>query len=423
MPTKNQTSDVVTLRWIIRLRWIAVIGQLLAMVIASLFFGVHVPWIPVTTIVLATMISNLWLAFHSQRNAEPSAALQGGILLLDVILLTALLYFTGGPHNPFTSFYLLHVALAAMSVPSRWLWSLIAVCTAAYAFIFFHHHPVVVGDMEIQQGCPSYSWHLQGMAVAFVITAACIGAFVSRMQRVLRQRDRELSAAQVQSAKHAQFVSLATLSAGVAHELGSPLGTISLASSELLEELQRQQTSHEVIDDVKLICSEVKRCRSILDRLRENVTDGLGESDEEITIAELWKELQGCLPAELVNRIEFNDQTQNKHFLIPKVAMIQACAILLNNAYHADPGVRPILLEIQYRDEILSCSVCDQGDQLSETIIERAGEPFFSTKAPGEGMGLGLFLVRTLALRLGGDLRLAKLSPHGTKALFTIQAN
>ena len=82
-----------------------------------------------------------------------------------------------------------------------------------------------------------------------------------------------------------------------------------------------------------------------------------------------------------------------------------------------------MLLEIQYRDEILSCSVCDQGDQLSETIIERAGEPFFSTKAPGEGMGLGLFLVRTLALRLGGDLRLAKLSPHGTKALFTIQAN
>jgi two-component system sensor histidine kinase RegB len=420
MSNHQQASEAITLRWIIRLRWVAVIGQILAMIFASALFDVHVPWIPVIVIIAVTIFSNLWLSYYNCNMQESSATMQGSILLLDVLLLTALLYFTGGPHNPFTSFYLLHVALAAMSVPARWLWSLVAVCTTAYAIIFFYHHPVVVGDMKIEQGCPSYSWHLQGMAVAFVITSACIGSFVSRMQRVLRQRDQELIAAQLEAAEHAQFASLATLSAGVAHELGSPLGTISLASSELLEELQRQQASSEIIDDVKLICSEVTRCRSILDRLRENVTDGIGESDAEICVADLWKGLQESLPAELIQRITFTDLTHNKPFIIPKIAMIQAIAILLNNAHQADRGLRPIELEISYREEILSCVVRDHGEHLTQKIIERAGEPFFSTKEPGQGMGLGLFLVRTLAMRLGGDLRLSKLSPNGTQAMFTI---
>jgi two-component system sensor histidine kinase RegB len=82
--------------------------------------------------------------------------------------------------------------------------------------------------------------------------------------------------------------------------------------------------------------------------------------------------------------------------------------------------LRPIELEISYREEILSCVVRDHGEHLTQKIIERAGEPFFSTKEPGQGMGLGLFLVRTLAMRLGGDLRLSKLSPNGTQAMFTI---
>jgi two-component system, sensor histidine kinase RegB len=406
----NSVLSLVTLRWIVRLRWIAVIGQILAMFLAFSLLEVHAPWLPASIIIGITIISNLWLQKIIISNQNTTSPIHGFIIGLDVILLTALLYFTGGPHNPFTSFYLLHIALAAMSLSASWLWTLVAMSIASYGLLFLWHKPIVVGELMIEQGCPSYSWHLQGMAVAFVITSCCIGAFVARMQRALKERDEELAETKIRAAKNEQFSVLATLSAGVAHEIGTPIGTIALASSELLIELEKQNAPTNIIDDAKLIRNEVTRCRSILDRLSERATGGLGDVLEQITINELQLYISQILPPEIRERLHWNDSIKEKTLQLPKESLVQAIAILINNAHEADISGKKINIDFSIYENKLSIIVTDQSDNISTDVIKHASEPFFTTKPPGKGMGLGLFLVRTMALRLGGDLILERLS-------------
>lgn len=409
-----QKRQVISVRWIIRMRWLAVLGQLLAALIAQWTYDVVVPWTPVAIVLFVTVVSNVLFA------RAPRLVLLGLPLWLDVFLLTLLIYFTGGAHNPFTSFYLLHIALAAMTLGSKNLWSLVSTCIAGYFTIFFHHRPIMLGDMEISQGCASYSWHLQGMLIAFVITAVFIAAFVSRMHRVLIQQDADLEKARIQAQKNAQFASLATLSAGVAHELGSPLATISLASSELLGDLQKGSQDPTAIEDARLIHQEAQRCRSILDRLNQRNTDGLGEVPESLTAVSLRDDLQSIINGAAWSRVQWQDQSKQVSWNLPRASVTQAVAILVNNAHQADPSEREIVLRCRDDEQALLIEVMDHGIEPPVHVLERAAEPFFTTKEPGEGMGLGLFLVKNLALRLGGDFQLKRVDAAQTVALLRL---
>lgn len=405
-----QKRQVISVRWIIRMRWLAVMGQLLAALIAQWTFDVVVPWTPVALVLLVTAVSNLLLL------RAPRLVLAGLPLWLDVFLLTLLIYFTGGPHNPFTSFYLLHIALAAMTLGLKNLWALVLTCIAGYVAIFFYHRPIMLGDMEISQGCASYSWHLQGMLIAFIITAVFIAAFVSRMHRVLIQQDADLETARIQAEKNAQFASLATLSAGVAHELGSPLATISLASSELLGDLQQGMQAETAIEDARLIHQEAQRCRTILDRLNQRNTDGLGEVPEMIHAEALWTDLQSIMSPAILQRVRWENLSRQASWNLPRASVSQALAILLNNAHQADLTESSIVLRCEHDDQALSVVVLDHGAEPPAHVLERAADPFFTTKEPGAGMGLGLFLVKSLSLRLGGEFQLSRTTQAQTKA-------
>lgn len=409
-----QKRQVISVRWVIRMRWLAVLCQLLAALFAQWIYEVVVPWTPVVCVLLLTALSNLALRRLSQW------VIAGLPLWIDVFLLTTLIYYTGGAHNPFTSFYLLHIALAAMTVRTGVLWSLVMTCIAGYVAIFFYHRPIMLGDMELSQGCASYSWHLQGMLIAFIITAVFIAAFVSRMHRVLIQQDVDLENARIQAEKNAHFASLATLAAGVAHELGSPLATISLASSELLHDLKSGVVGMDAVADAHLIQQQTQRCRSILDRLSQRNTDGLGEIARAITVAQLWSELRATLRSALITRVSWHDFTKGASWYLPLGSVTQAVAILLNNAEQADPGDREIRFECRVVDEQLQLAVYDRGAEPAAHVFACAADPFFTTKDPGEGMGLGLFLVKSLALRLGGEFRLSRTEDEETVALLSL---
>lgn len=421
--TPCSSSERVALQWTLLMRWIAVSGQMLALVLAAVLFDVRVPWAGITPLLLLNACSNAWLHWHSQRNTGDHSRWQRALLWLDIAMLSALLHQTGGPHNPFSSFFLLHIALAAMTQSPRQVAAVVMLCVMSYAVLFFWHRPILVGELMIEQGCPSYSWHLQGMAVAFVLTAIVIAAFVSQMQRVLHQREEELATAMVAATQHEQFVALATLSAGVAHELGSPLGTIALASSELRHALKSENASPEAIDDAQLICDEVERCRRILDRLNQQATSGIGEVTEHVGATELWQETLALQPAAEQSRYRWLDRSNGCRFELPRTAVIQALAILLQNARDADPRGQAIEVSCHLDATHLHLRVRDHGTGLSESAQIHAGQPFFTTKEPGKGMGLGLFLVRTLALRLHGSLTLQTIKPHGTEVCLSLKHN
>jgi len=385
----------VSIRWIIRMRWLAVLGQAFAAILAWTIFDISIPWIPVSAVFLITVISNLVFL------RQPQSVLRGWSLWLDVILLTVLIYYTGGPHNPFTSFYLLHIALAAMTLSSRSLWCLVIGCIASYGLIFLHHRPVMLGSIEISSGCESYSWHLQGMLIAFIVTASFIAAFVSRMHRILLEQDAALEAARIRAEKNARFAALATLSAGVAHELGSPLATISLASSELLKQMP-QTMDADLCADVELIHQQARRCRVILDQLNERNTFGIGDPCVVLSATMLASSVEKKLSSDIASRLRYGTH-DDVTWQLPHDATVQALLILVQNAAQADGRGGIIEVRIRQQNEGCLIEVIDSGPDPGEEILSRAGDPFFTTKAPGEGMGLGLFLVNCLAQRLRGE--------------------
>ncbi|TAE89750.1 MAG: sensor histidine kinase [Verrucomicrobia bacterium] len=403
----------ISLRWIVRMRWLAVLGQALAAVLAWWLYDVAVPWLPISLIFVTTIVSNGIFPHY------PQLLLRGWSLWLDVVLLTVLIYFTGGQHNPFTSFYLLHVALAAMTLSPARLWSLVAACIAGYGIIFYDHQPIQIGGMELSSGCESYDWHLQGMFVAFVVTAVFIAAFVSRMHRILAAQDAALEEARLEAQKNAHFASLATLSAGVAHELGSPLATISLASSELLHHLSASDHP-DAREDAELIHQQVKRCRNILDHLNEKNTFGLGDPCVPVTAAQLHAAVIADLPADLQRRLSCEWSDDSSSCALPFDSVLQSIIILLNNAHQADRSDAPLTWRLELNRSECRIEVIDAGPAPSAEILARAGDPFFTSKAPGDGMGLGLFLVKCLALRLHGSFSLTRSEQDRTHALLIL---
>ncbi len=415
-----------TLSWLLRLRWTAVGGQAIVIFVVSWVLKIALPLHALIAILLTTMMSNGLLYDVSLRTRRGRQWLIAAVLSFDIVALTTMLYLTGGIHNPFTSFYFVHIALGAMILPTSYLWALATLCGAGFGFLCFFHLPLE--NFFIQPGVAitgrlAFALHTKGMIVATLLTIAWIAYFAARMQKILKAREHELAEMQLQAARSEQFASLATLAAGVAHELGSPLGTIAVASRELERTLELGnpacETRNGLLEDAQLIRTEVNRCRAILERLSARSTGGIGDPVERMTPQQLADEVRSSVGPACAARLRIHSALGGE-VLLPREAVIQALGVLIQNACDADTSGHPVTLEITEREEQLFFEVRDIGPGLTPAAQRRASEPFFTTKAPGQGMGLGLFLVRTLASRLGGKLTLALHPGGGTLATLVL---
>ena len=216
--------------WLVRLRWASVIALAAAAWAAHVFWRVRLPVVPLVTLLAALAMTNAALAFQL-RSPAPRRIVVGGALLVDVGLLTGILYLVGGPLNPFGIVYLVGITVAAVALGYKWAIALGAVSNLAYGFTFFYHRPLEF--IEPSGSGAVLTLHLSGMWVAFAAATGLIAYFVGRVSESLAMRERELTEARASQAKSERLAALFALGAGAAHELATPLSTIRTAAGEL----------------------------------------------------------------------------------------------------------------------------------------------------------------------------------------------
>lgn len=402
------------LAWLLTLRWIAVIAQTALVLLAWLWL--HLPFpIPILLALLAVLaVSNLALGWARPRlSPKRQGTVAGCALLFDSAMLTAVLSLSGGPVNPFSVFYLVHVALAAALLDGSWALLLSLATSFAFGLLFF---VTPEASMHVMHHGIGFSVHLRGMWIAYGLAAAATGTFVAKQARELRARDRELAALKEANARAERLHALHNLAAGAAHELGTPLGTIALVAGELLESVPPGADR----EDVALLVSQAERCRCILQRMTADAGNPHGEKPEPLPFAWLAERLRDAFPGAPLE-LDVPDPTGS--VIAPREALLQSLSNLVKNALDASTPEAPVQVRIaRAASGDFVVTVNDRGTGIAPDALARLGEPFFTTKEPGQGMGLGLFLARALVDTMGGNLEIDSELGAGTRVSLRLRA-
>jgi two-component system, sensor histidine kinase RegB len=407
----NQTN----LPWLLRLRWGAIAGQLLAIAIVRYAMRTPIPIAPLLALLGVELLTSV--AWHLR---PPQLVIRGwwlgATMALDILVFSGLLYFTGGPMNPFSFLYLVPIALAAMILGPAWTWALVLLSLAASAVLFFWHRPLALGASHAEH----MRLHLQGMWIAFGVGAAFIVYFLRRIRGALIERDAELQASRNLVARQERLAALATLAAGAAHELSTPLATIAVVAKEIERAVAGVSASDQLADDVRLVRTQVDRCRAILERMCVDAGEMRGERFALATVDELIEGSLTGLDEEIAVRTDLDPTLGGVSLNVPARAITEAIRGVLKNAQDASPAGAAVQLIVRRVDRAVDFSVQDRGAGMSRAMLERVGEPFFTTKPLGRGMGLGLFLARSVVERIGGSLRLDSIVGRGTTAVVRV---
>ena len=409
----------VNIQWLARLRWAEVAGQALTVLAAQFLLGGRLAIAPLLAVTGVGLVSNIALEQYffgdRRRGLAPGSFRRDAlatrtvhewqialVMMLDIALLTGLLYLTGGPHNPFSFLYLVQIALAAVLVRARWTWMLVGLAFVGFGILLLAHEPLEIPEDSRVIG----AWVALGVASAFVVH------FLLRITGALAERERELTEARYLAARQERLASLATMAAGAAHELSTPLGTVALAAKELERALARDHG--ELAEDARLIREQVGRCRVILDQMAQGAGT-VGEHVATCTVGQLLDEtLVGIRESPRVVR-ELSEDVSTSVLRIPPRALGQALRSLVTNAQDASPPNTAVMIAVHLRASTLAITVRDRGKGIPDDVKARIGEPFFTTKAPGRGMGLGLFLARAVVEGVGGSLQIDSADGGGTE--------
>jgi two-component system sensor histidine kinase RegB len=354
---------------------------------------------------------------HEQTSrVQHSVALT--LMLLDLITLTVMLYFSGGAGNPFSFFYFVNLAVGGVMIRPRAAWSLTAVAILGYTLLLFWSMPV-----EILGARPSSELNLRvtGLMLAFATCSSVVTYFVTRTASQLKDSESELRKTQAARAASQRLQGLTSLAAGAAHELATPLSTIDVIVRELSRHLEGVEKPESVTTDLQLMDAQLEMCKQILQRLRTSAGDSMAQRWDNTTVGDLIDAtLEGVRDPHRVEVTDGSDRVENQSLWVPQEALAQAIRNLIHNGLDASDENSKIHVEARIENDSVKILVIDEGEGMSEDVMGRAPDPFFTTKAPGAGIGLGLFLTKNVISQLGGDLVFDSTPGSGTAAIVSI---
>ena len=425
---------IVNATWLIKLRWVAVIGQMLTVIAVLFLFGIQIDMLWVLwTVIGLTAASNLVLLFWFTRwsTSQDRKRLQwdsilGLTMVMDMFSLTALLFATGGPNNPFFLFFFVNLCLSALVLNRNWAWGLNLLALVCFAWLMFDHHQIEeldFGDWLMPyRETGQLSLPQLGLLVAFSACGSVIVYFMTRLTAELRQQQQDLERVQEMQSRNEKLEALGTLAAGAAHELSTPLSTIAVVVRDVERAFQENPPDFEgadsVVEDVHLIRSQLDRCRKILNRMSSRAGQPAGTEYEEVTIEQLVDLVLSELSVNHKVEVDLDDSVADERIWVPLDELGQALRGLVQNALDAGPEAVRINIVRAKRNWLWMIN--DSGPGMTPEILNRVSEPFFTTKQPGKGMGLGLFLAENVIGRLGGEIKIESTPGEGTQVVVRI---
>lgn len=406
-------SESVKGEGLVRIRWAAFLAYLCVSCVVVWLLGLSAFPSAIVGALSVGALSNILLLFFVRRSGAQTRIWCGAALSLDTALLAGLLYLYGGYTNPFSMMFLVYVTLAAFFLNARWTWWIFSLSLSLFVALFFFHVPLEQLSMHAMHGSPEgFSLHLHGMLIAFVVIGFLTSFFVARLARDLEERSEELARLAEREQEQKRLASLATLTAGAAHELATPIGTLTLIAEELQRDLAHEP---HLQGELAVMQQELLRCEEVLGRMRAQSSELSGEAPVRAAVSEVLEGVRAALREG--DDVEFGvDGPSEAAVKTLKGSLVSSLAALVRNGLQASPKGRPVRVTAKVLGDGVEFVVRDEGSGMSPEVLCRAGDPFFTTKDPGKGLGLGLFLVKSFASQVGGRFSVQSSAGSGTKA-------
>lgn len=383
---------------LILFRWCAIIGQILTIAAVHFWLGIELHVVPMFGVVAILVGVNMISLWRARRALHISSGELLSELLIDIAALTVQLYLSGGSTNPFISLFLLQVILSAVLLDRRSTWLVVAVTTTTFLFLAFWHLPI---GMPMHHSDELFGLHVQGMLICFMLASVLLAVLIGQINTNLRRRDAYIARLQQRSAEEDHIVRLGLLASGAAHELSTPLATLSVILQDW-QKMERLTADRELAGEMNEMSEQLARCKTIL----SDILISSGEARAEGTLRTTTKRFVDDAVSEWQSRhkpasFDYTNTIEADEQIISDLALRQVLFNVLDNAFEASPSW--IGVAVGHLDGSLHVTVSDAGGGFAAEMLREIGKPYRTTKSR-PGRGLGLFLVCNVVRKLGGHI-------------------
>lgn len=381
---------------LIQLRWIAVGGQLITIAVVEFGMGIRLPLAPLLLAPLLLVLLNLATLPLLQRRAALTNGELTAALLADVVTLAWQLHFSGGLANPFASLFVLQIVLGAMLLRPWSSWAIVAAAGVALAVLAVAPVPLALPPRYDHP----FRLYLVGSLICFALIAILLVLFVARISRNLSDRDAALASARQRAAEEDHIVRMGLLASGAAHELGTPLSSLSVILGDW-QHMPAFADNPELAEELADMQAAVARCKTIVGGILHSAGEARGIAPEFTTVRRFVDAIvDEWHVSRLPGTLDYTDAFGTDVPIVSDLALRQVIGTVIDNAADVSPDWIGIVCRRERDDLVIEVS--DRGPGFAPEMLESFGQPYRSTKGRPGG-GLGLFLLVNVLRKFGGQ--------------------
>ena len=415
VPASETEHSLIDPRVSVAIRWIALSGQLVTVLLVHFALGFILPLGPLLAIIATGMLLNLWQTSLNGNRVQLSRPPILFVLIFDVIQLAALLYFAGGLLNPFSILFLAPVAVSAAILDVFSTISLVVVVSLCASVLTIYHLPLPWSDT----GLVIPALYQFGLWISLVISTIFMAYYVFWLASKSKKTSEMLSQTRLMLASEKQVIALGSLATAAAHKLGSPLTTIRLIVDDLIFQLKQNSVQEE---DLSLLKAEIERCQVILSELESDAKKANRELNILMPAVHAIQTMVATLTSTFKNEIEWSaeNSANNPQPEIAQTAELSyALEAILENA--DDFAETKIIIDISWDHQSIYINIMDDGMGYSSSVLSNMGQAENSSRLGQDGhRGLGLFLVNSFIRQLNGTVSFRNKKPKGASVVVKV---